>query len=126
METNLVMCDTNVFIHWFNGDLETMNRLHKIGIQNVALSVVSVMELIQGVDNKEQLAKLKKRIKHYTRFHLTKDVSERALLYIENYKLSHNLQIPDAIIGATSAVFKIPLYTYNIKDFNYLPDVKLI
>ena len=41
------------------------------------------------------------------------------------FKLSHNLQIPDAIIGAMSIVYDIELFTYNTKDFKFLPGIKL-
>ena len=84
------------------------------------------MELMQGVDNKEQMQQLKKKIKHYAIVDFTKEVSELALKLIENYKLSHNLQIPDAIIAATSVIYKIPLYTYNTKDFKYIPNITII
>ena len=44
---------------------------------------------------------------------------------MENFRLSHNLQIPDAIIGATAVIHQIPFYTYNTKDFNIIPGIKL-
>jgi predicted nucleic acid-binding protein len=84
------------------------------------------MELIQGVDNKEQLKQLKKKIKHYAMIDFTKEVSELSLQLIKNYKLSQNLQIPDAIIAATSVIYKIPLFTYNKKDFKYISGIQLI
>ena len=31
----------------------------------------------------------------------------------------------DAIIGATVVLYDLPLFTHNIKDFKYLPDVRL-
>ncbi len=126
MEKKYVMCDTNVFIKWFNNDKETIDRLNQIGLDKIAVSTVTVMELIQGVDNKEQLRQLKKKIKHYSIVDFTKEVSILSLKFIESYKLSHNLQIPDAIIAASAVIYKIPLFTYNIKDFRYIPDLELI
>jgi len=55
MEKNYVMCDTNIFIHWFNNNTATIDKLQQIGLHRIAVSVITVMELIQGVDNKEQL-----------------------------------------------------------------------
>jgi len=126
MEKNYVMCDTNIFIHWFNNDKNTIEKLQQIGLQRIAISVISLMELMQGVDNKEQLKQLKRKIKHYAIVDFTKEVSELSLQLIENYKLSHNLQIPDAIIAATSVLYKIPLFTYNTKDFRFIPNIELI
>jgi len=48
-----------------------------------------------------------------------------AVELIESFKLSHSLQIPDAIIGATAIFYNIPLYTYNIKDFNFMPNINI-
>jgi len=126
MEKSYVMCDTNVFIHWFNNDHQTIEKLKEIGLERIAVSVITFMELIQGVDNKEQLQKLKRKIKNYTLIDFTKEVSELSLQFVENYKLSHNIQIPDAIIAATSIFFKIPLFTYNIKDFQFIPEIDLV
>jgi predicted nucleic acid-binding protein len=126
MEKGYIMCDTNIFISWFNNEKKTILKLQEIGLESIAVSVITVMELIQGIDNKEQLYKFKKKIKHYTIVDFTKEVSELSLQLIMNYKLSHNLQIPDAIIAATSVVFGIPLFTYNLKDFKYIPDIQLV
>lgn len=41
------------------------------------------------------------------------------------FKLNHGLQIPDEIIGATAIVYNIPLYTYNIKDFSFMPNIDI-
>ncbi len=126
MEKKLVMCDTNIFIHWFNNHNETINRIEKIGLDCIVVSIITVMELVEGVDNSEQLNKLKKKIKNYHMIGFNNKVSELSLELVEKYKLSNNLQIPDAIIGATAIVHKIPLFTYNIKDFKFMPNIKLI
>ena len=125
METKLVLCDTNIFIHWFNNHTPTINKLQQIGLENIAISVISVMELIEGVDNKTQLQQLKKKIKNYYIVDFSKEVSKLSYKFIEKYKLSHHLQIPDAIIGATAIINKIPLFTYNVKDFKFMPKIKL-
>ena len=125
MEKNYITCDPNIFIHWFNNDKQTIEKLEQIGLGRIAVSVITVMELIEGVDNKEQLQQLKKKIKHYTIVDFSKEVSELALQLVESYKLSHNIQIPDAIIAATAVINKIPLFTYNTKDFKYIPKIEL-
>ncbi len=125
METKLVICDTNIFIHWFNNDINTINHLYNIGLDNIALSSITAMELYNGIDNKQQLQRLKKYLKNYTIVNFNQAVSTLSLKLIENYKLSYNLQIPDAIIAASSLVFDIPLFTYNLKEFKYIPDIKL-
>ena len=125
MEKNLVLCDTNIFINWFNNHSPTIKKLQDIGLENIAISVISVMELIEGVDNKQQLKELQKKIKHYYIVDFTKEVSLLSLLFIQKYKLSHQLQIPDAIIGATAIKLGLKLFTYNLKDFQFMSDIEL-
>lgn len=47
----MVLCDTNIFISAFNGRLDTIEKLDKIGFREVALSSITVMELYQGMGN---------------------------------------------------------------------------
>ncbi|MDX1907656.1 MAG: type II toxin-antitoxin system VapC family toxin [Bacteroidia bacterium] len=120
-----VLCDTNIFISAFNGRQDTIDQLDRIGLDKIGLSAVTVMELLQGMGNKKELEEMKRKIAYYDVFHIDKAISAKAIEFIEAYRLSHGLQIPDAIIGATAVVHKVPLYTYNIRDFNFLPNINL-
>ena len=122
----MVLCDTNIFIHAFNGRQETVDRLRKIGLDKVALSVITLMELYQGMGNKIELAQLKRKISYYDVVDVDIATSKLAANLIEKYKLSHNLQIPDAIIAATAVIHQIPFYTYNVKDFAFIPGISLL
>lgn len=121
----MVLCDTNIFISAFNGRQDTIDQLDKIGLDKIVLSAVTVMELFQGMRDKEELAQMKKKIKYYDVVQMDEEISMKAVEFIESYKLSHGLSIPDAIIGATVVIHQMPLYTYNIKDFNFLPGILL-
>jgi predicted nucleic acid-binding protein len=121
----MVLCDTNIFISAFNGRQDTIDQLDKIGLDEIVLSAVTVMELFQGMGNKEELAQMKKKIKYYDVVQMDEDISIKAVEFIESYKLSHGLSIPDAIIGATAVTYQIPLYTYNTRDFDFLPGIIL-
>ena len=122
----MVLCDTNIFIHAFNGRQSTIEKLQEIGLEDIVISVITVMELYQGMSNKTELAQMKSKIKYYDVIEIDHAVSKLAVKLIEGYKLSHSLQIPDAIIGATAVIYQIPLYTYNRKDFEFIPDIELI
>ena len=83
------------------------------------------MELIQGVGNKNELNKLRKQIQYFDVAHFNYEISKMTLDFISKFKLSHNLQIPDAIIAATSIYYNVKLFTYNLKDFNFIPQINL-
>ena len=121
----MVLCDTNRLIHAFNGRLDTIQALNNIGYANILLSAITVMELYQGMGNKTELAQMKKKIKYFDVIQFDDQVSEKSIELIAQFRLSHDLQIPDAIIGATAIVHQIPLFTYNLKDFRFMPDIIL-
>ncbi len=121
----MILCDTNIFIHAFNGRQETIHALEIIGLSNVGLSSITVMELYQGMHDKNELARMKKNIRYYDVIEIDSDISQVATQLIEKFRLSHGLQIPDAIIGATSVVHSIELYTYNQRDFRFIPNIQL-
>jgi predicted nucleic acid-binding protein len=120
-----VICDTNILIRHFQNDLETVGEMAKIGSSNVLLPSIVVMELFRGMGNKNELANMKSKLKHYNILHINEDTSKIALQFIEFFRLSHDLKMPDALIGAMSVVYQIPLFTYNVKDFKYLPGILL-
>ena len=121
----MVLCDTNILINAFNGNPDTIQDLKNIGYDNIALSAVTVMELYQGMGNKTELAQMKKKIKYFDVVQFDDLISEKAIELIMLFRLSHGLLIPDAIIGATAIVHQIPLYTYNLKDFRFMPHIIL-
>lgn len=105
----MILCDTNILINAFNGNLSTIQELEEIGFQNILLSSITVMELLQGMGNKIELAQMKRKIKYYDIVQIDGEISELAIELISNYNLSHNLQIPDSIIGATSIIDIFPI-----------------
>lgn len=121
----MILCDTNILISAFNGRADTIEQLRLIGLQNLLLSSITVMELYQGMGNKAELTQMKKKIRFYDVIHIDKPISEKASFLIEQFSLSHRLQIPDAIIGASAIVYQTELFTYNRKDFEFLPGIKL-
>jgi hypothetical protein len=122
---NPVICDTNVFIRLFAGDAIIANELVKIGSQNILLPNIVAMELYSGMSNKNEMQQMVKKIKHYNILHLNQLSSEKALELLLNFRLNHAMQIPDALIGGMAIAYNLELYTYNQKDFSFMPGIKL-
>ncbi len=125
MEKELILCDTNILISWLKGEEKIISELREIGAENILIPSITVMELYQGARNKPELKKLAEKLNSYPIVHYTEQCSEVAVKLIEKYNLSHGLLIPDAIIAATSLTFNLKLFTYNIKDFRFIPGLEL-
>ncbi len=121
----MVLCDTNIFIHLFNQHQPTITAVNLIGRSNIALPSLVIMELYRGMGNKIELAQMRKRLRFDDVVHLNESVSAEAVNLLEQFRLSHDLQIPDALIGATALVLGIPLFIYNTKDFAFMPGIWL-
>jgi len=121
----MILCDTNVIIETLKGDDKTIRIIEKIGLENIAISSITVMELYFGALNKRELNKIKKYLKALNVVHFDNTVSELAVSMIESYSKSHGLQIPDAIIASTALSAEIKLFTLNLKDFRYIDGLNL-
>jgi predicted nucleic acid-binding protein len=120
-----IICDTNVFIKLFSGDAVVIAELEKIGNTRILMPSITVMELFGGMGNKTELQQMKRKIKHFNVLHLNELASQQATKLIADYRLSHGLMIPDALIGAMAIAYDLELYTYNQKDFRFMPHIKL-
>ncbi len=121
----MVVCDTNIFISLFSGHLPTIQALQKIGSEKILLPSLVVMELVRGMNTKRDLNAMNKKLKNYNLIHIQQSSSIIAMTLLQNFKLSHNLEIPDAIIAAICIDSGLPLFTYNAKDFQFIPGLKL-
>jgi predicted nucleic acid-binding protein len=120
-----ILCDTNVFIKLFNNDPIVIAELSKIGNKRILMPSISAMELYVGMRDKQDLQQMRKRIKLFNCLHLNELASEKGVELIANYRLSHGLMIPDALIAAMAVTYDLELFTYNSKDFKFIPNIRL-
>ena len=123
----VVLIDTDVLIDVARGDVQANSILQVLLEESSpAISVVSQMELVVGCRDKRELAELDRFIKPFQVFSISQQVSESALLLLRQYRLSHGLLIPDALIAATAINRNADLLSKNQRDFRYIPDLHLL
>ena len=121
----MILCDTSVIIEALKKNPIAIQAIEKIGLERIAVSVVTVMELYYGALNKAELKKIKRHLSSIRIFQIEEEISILASDLIERYAKSHGLQIPDALIAATSINRDLQLYTGNTKDFIYIKNIRL-
>ena len=121
----MILCDTNVLIEFYKGNEAVIHSFTDIGLPNLGVSIVTVGELYFGAQNKRELTKLQKHLGLLSQFKLDADPSDVFLKLMSDFVLSHKLSVPDGLIAATAIRHNIPLYTFNTKDFHYLPGLQL-
>jgi hypothetical protein len=119
-----LLCDTCVIIDFMNNRSPMLNDLIN---SNVVLFVNSIieMELLQGARDKNELRRIEKKLESFRLLNMQQTIFDLATQFIREYRLSHGLALPDAVIGATAIYYQMPLYTYNRKDFMFLPAIEL-
>ncbi len=121
----MIFLDTNVLIEILKGKSETLDKVADLQAP-LSISSITAMELIYGAKNKQEQQKLERFIQLFTMVHVNKAISNQALQLVSQYAKSHTLDIPDALIAATTLEYRASLFTYNLKDFKFIPDLILI
>jgi tRNA(fMet)-specific endonuclease VapC len=121
----MILCDTNVLIEFYKNNPQVNQILRDVGKDNLAISVITEAELYFGALNKAELQMIQRHLASLHRFGLDTAVSNQFLQLMETYSLSHKLSIPDALIAATALVHQVELFTFNVKDFHFIPGLDL-
>jgi tRNA(fMet)-specific endonuclease VapC len=121
----MILCDTNVLIEFYKNNPRITADLRLIGLSNLAISVITVAELYYGALNKSELTEIKNHLALMHQIPVTRDISLRFLGLMETYALSHRPGIPDILIAATALDHEFSLFTLNVKDFQYIPELKI-
>ncbi|MBW6520753.1 MAG: type II toxin-antitoxin system VapC family toxin [Desulfoarculaceae bacterium] len=120
-----MLIDTDVLIWYMRGNTKALDELEKH--KNFSISVVTYMELVQGMRNNKELTALRKALKSWNCniIYISEEISSKAMFYIEQHYLSHSMQIADALIGATAASYGMPLLTGNDKHYKVVKEIAL-
>ncbi|OGT93835.1 MAG: twitching motility protein PilT [Gammaproteobacteria bacterium RIFOXYB2_FULL_38_6] len=118
-----MIIDTDVLIWYLRGS----QKAKKVVESNIpfSISAVTYMELIQGMKNKEEFKIFQKQIKNWNIdiMQIDKEISSRAVFYIQEYSLSHSMMLADALIAATVVQTSETLLTANDKHYKYIPNI---
>jgi tRNA(fMet)-specific endonuclease VapC len=121
----MILCDTNIIIEFYKGNPTILQELGRIGVAQLAISVITQAELYYGALNKAELLRIQKHLNLLHNLPIDHQVSSQFIQLMAQYSLSHKLAIPDALIAATALVNDIELYTLNIKDFRFIENIRL-
>ena len=120
-----MLIDTDVIIWYMRGNTNALDELEKH--KNFSISVVTYMELVQGMRNKKELTLLRKALRNWNTkiIYITEEISSKAMFYVEQHYLNHSMQIADALIGATAVSYGVPLLTSNDKHYKIVKEISL-
>ncbi len=118
--------DTDVLIWALRGNSRAAGTID--ADTSRALSVVSLIELLQGARSKRESQQIRQSLGQLE-FHilpLSESIGATAALLIEEHAQSHGIQMADALIAATTIEAGLPLCTANIRHFRPLRALTLV
>jgi len=120
-----MLIDTDVLIWYMRGDENAFKVIEKLN--GFYTSVVTYIELVQGLRNKAELIELRKAFREWnTKIqYINEEISAKAMFYIERHYLSHSLQLADALIASTAITNGLPLLTGNDKHYKVIKELSI-
>lgn len=120
-----MIIDTDVLIWYMKGNERAYKTIENS--KNFSISVVTYIELVQGMRNKSELHALRRTLRGWNSkiFYVSEEISIKAMFFVEQYFLSHSIQLADALIGATAITYALPLLTGNDKHFKIFKDLQI-
>jgi len=119
----MLLIDTDVLIWYMRGNEKARAVVDRQ--ERFSISAVTYMELVQGMRNKAEFNRFRNMV--FSRdihiMQINEEISSRAVFYVEEYFLSHSLQIADALIAATAVDNGQQLLTGNAKHFRVVKDL---
>jgi predicted nucleic acid-binding protein len=118
-----LIIDTDVLIWYLRG-----NKKAEISVEShipFSISVVTYIELVQGMKNKDEFRLFQKQMQKWDTdiIQIDKEISSRAMFFIQEYALSHSMSLADALIAATAVQNSEPLLTANDRHYKFIPNM---
>lgn len=123
------LLDSNICIHFFRGKYRIFDKLSEIGIENCAISEITLAKLVFGAEKSNNPKKNHKLIEKF--------ISQLTILpifdAIPNYgkekarlqKLGKMISDFDLLIGCTAIESNLIMVTENIKEFERIEQIKI-
>ena len=117
----LTIVDTDVLIDAASQISKAIDCLNGFEQNSMlAISVITQMELFVGCRNKTELGNTKRFLQRFQVLKLSEQISDKAIGLLLQYRLSHGLAIPDALIAATAITFNQPFISKNQRDYSFI------
>jgi predicted nucleic acid-binding protein len=120
-----LIIDTDVLVWHLRGNETARDIIH----DNIpfSISVVTYIELIQGMKDKKEMNRFIKQLSKWDIdiVQISDDISTRAMIYVEQYHHSNSMELADALIAATCTNNSEVLLTANYKHYKFVPNIQI-
>jgi len=120
-----MLVDTDVLIWYLKGNQKAKSAIESL--PSFSISVVTYMELVQGMRNQRELRELRRALKDWRVeiLYIDEEISSKAMFLVERHFLSDSMRLADALIISTALTNGIPILTANDKHYKVVSQLEI-
>lgn len=123
------LLDTNICIHFFRGDYNLIDKIENVGLENCAISEITLAELVFGAENskypKKNFQLINTLSEHVAILPILDAIREYGKQKVRLRKKGKMISDFDLLIGTTALVNDLIMVTENLKEFNRIENIEL-
>lgn len=123
------LLDSNICIHFFRGKFGIIDKLSEVGIENCAISEITLAELVFGAEKSNNPKKNHKLIEQFINQLTILPIFDAIPTYgkekVRLQNLGKMISDFDLLIGCTSIEGNLVMVTENINEFERIEKIKL-
>ena len=121
----MALFDTDVLVWYLRGNRRAARAID--AAEERFISVITYMELLQGARNRKEVREIKHTLLDFgfAVLPLTENISNRAVVYMEEYGLKVAMGYGDALIAATAVEHSLVLITGNRKHYSPVRELRV-
>ncbi len=123
------LLDSNICIHFFRGKFNIIEKLSKIGIENCAISEITLAELVFGAEKSSNPKKNHKIIQQFISQLTILPIYDAIMTFGKEkarlQSLGKQISDFDLLIGCTSIEYNLVMVTENVNEFERIAKIKI-
>lgn len=123
------LLDTNICIHFFRGRFNLIQKFTKIGLENCAISEITLAELVFGAENSDNPERNHLIIEKFTGQITILPIFDSIPLYGKEKarlkKAGIMISDFDLLIGCTAIESDLVMVTENTREFERITEIKI-
>jgi tRNA(fMet)-specific endonuclease VapC len=123
------LLDTNICIHFFRGDYNLIDKIEKVGLENCAISEITLAELVFGAENSKYPKKNFELIETFSEqvaiLPILGGIREYGKQKVRLRKKGKMISDFDLLIGTTAIANNLIMVTENLKEFDRIKNIEI-
>lgn len=118
-----ILIDTDIVIDFLRGDKQAVSHFKRKS-DFICFSAITVSEIYAGVQSKKEEVEVERLFSVFPVIAATNEIAREAGKLVKQYRPSHSVETPDAVIAATCQISGSGLDTLNVKHYPMFKNLK--